>query len=147
MVNIEVTRSLNAPIEDVFAMLTDHANYKQFRGIIDSELVREGRAEKNGLGAQRRIKAKGVEFYENVVGFERPVLFEYLIVKMSPPILKHLVGRVELSENNGKTDVRWVSESKVRIPLVGGFLGKRLAAEGHKAFDSILRSIEQKCAA
>lgn len=147
MVNIEVIRTLNAPIEEVFSMLTDHANYKQFRGIIDSELVRKGSSEKNGLGAQRRIKAKGVEFYEDVVGFERPVFFEYLIVKMNPPILKHLVGRVELSDNNGKTDVRWVSESKVRIPLIGGFLGKRLAADGHKAFDGILRSIEKKCAA
>lgn len=146
MVNIEVIRTLDAPIGDVFAMLTDHANYKQFRGIIDSELTREGRSEMNGLGAQRRIQAKGVTFFEDVVGFERPTLFEYRIVKMTPPILKHLLGRVELTDNNGKTDVRWVSESKVRIPLLGGFLGKRMAAGGHKAFDSILRTIEKKCA-
>lgn len=147
MVNIEVMRTLNAPIEKVFEMLTDHANYKQFRGIDDSELIREGNSETNGLGAQRRIKAGPVTFFEDVVAFERPTLFEYRIVKMTPPLLEHLLGRVELTDNNGKTDVRWVSDSNVRLPLIGGFIGKRLAADGHKGFDSILRSIEKKCAA
>jgi uncharacterized protein YndB with AHSA1/START domain len=89
-VNIEVTRTLNAPIEKVFEMLTDHANYKQFRGIDDSELIREGNSETNGLGAQRRIKAGPVTFFEDVVAFERPTLFEYRIVKMTPPLLEHL---------------------------------------------------------
>lgn len=147
MVNIEVTRTLNAPIEKVFEMLTDHANYQQFRGIDESELIREGDTEKNGLGAQRRIKAGPVTFFEDVVAFEPPTLFEYRIVKMSPPLLQHLLGRVELTENEGKTDVRWVSDSKVRIPLLGGLVGKRLAADGHKGFDSILKTIERKLAA
>lgn len=147
MVDIEVTRTLNAPIEAVFAMLTDHANYKQFRGVDDSALIREGNTEKNGLGAQRRIKAGPITFYEDVVAFERPTLFEYRIVKMTPPLLKHELGRVELSANNGKTDVRWVSVSKVRIPLISQFLGRRLAANGHQGFDSILRAIEKKLAA
>lgn len=147
MVDIEVTRTLNAPIGDVFEMLTDHGNYKQFRGIDDSELLREGDSEKNGLGAQRRIKAGPVTFFEDVTAFERPTLFEYRIVKMNPPLLKHELGRVELSDNNGKTDVRWVSVSKMRLPLIGKFLAPRLAKDGHKGFDSILRTIEKKLAA
>lgn len=147
MVSIDVQRTLNAPIDEVFAMLTDHENYKQFRGIDDSALVREGKTEKNGLGAQRRIKAGPVTFFEDVVAFDRPTLFEYRIVKMTPPLLQHELGRVELSDNNGKTDVRWISESSVRIPLLGRFIASRLSADGHKAFGGILRSIEKKLAA
>lgn len=146
MVKIEVQKILNAPIDQVFQMLTDHENYQQFRGIDESELLREGKTEKNGLGAQRRIKASGVTFFEDITEFERPGLFEYRIVKMRPPILKHLLGRVELTAQGDKTEVRWLSDSIVRIPLLGRLLDKRLSSDGHKAFSGILRTIETKLA-
>lgn len=146
MVKIDVQKTLNAPIDQVFDMLTDHANYQQFRGITASSLVREGQQEKNGLGAQRCIKAGGVTFYEDIVAFDRPHSFEYLIVKMRPPLLKHLLGRVELTAVGDQTEVRWLSDSVVRIPLLGRFLDARLTADGSKAFAGILRTIEEKLA-
>lgn len=146
MVKIDLQKTLNAPIDKVFELLTDHGNYQQFRGIDESELLREGKTEKNGLGAQRRIKAGPVTFFEDITEFERPTLFEYRIVKMRPPILNHLLGRVELTAQGDKTEVRWLSDSVVRIPLLGRLVDKRLSADGHKAFSGILRAIETKLA-
>lgn len=147
MVKIDVQKTLNAPIDQVFEMLTDHANYQQFRGINESSLTREGDQEKNGLGAQRCIKAGGATFYEDIVAFDRPQMFEYRIVKMRPPLLKHLLGRVELKAVGEQTEVRWLSDSVVRIPLLGRLLDKRLTADGSKAFAGILSTVEKKLSA
>lgn len=144
MVKIDVRKTLNVPIDQVFAMLTDHANYSQFRGIKASRLVREGNGDKNGLGAQRCIEAGGVTFYEDIVAYDPPHAFEYRIVKMRPPLLKHLLGRVELKAVGEQTEVRWLSDSVVRIPLLGRLLDKRLTLDGSKAFSGILSTIEKK---
>lgn len=147
MVKINVTRTIPAPIEKVFALITDHGNYKQFRGVNDSELLKEGDADKNGRGAKRRIQLTGVTFYEDITAYQPPYHYEYLIYKMTPPLLNHRVGRVTLKEAEGGTVVNWESESDVRIPIIGGIIGKRFAADGTKGFSSILKDIERKLTA
>ena len=55
MSSVHVTRSIPAPPEAVFDLLTDHADYDRFRGIGGSELLGEGDPPPNGVGALRRI--------------------------------------------------------------------------------------------
>lgn len=145
MYKVRVEYHIPAPIEKVFFELTDHANYKQFPGIKGSVLTKTGNENKNGSGAQRKISlANGVWLLEDITAYEENRFYEYLIGKSSVPIVKHRLGRVEFSENNGGTDILWMSNSEVPIPLIGGFLEKKLIAPFSGAFKRVLKTVEAK---
>ena len=76
MRSIHVTRSIPAPPEAVFDLLTDHANYDRFRGIDGSELLRDGDPSPNGVGALRRIRARPFRFDEEVTAYSPVIIAE-----------------------------------------------------------------------
>ena len=145
MAIVDVRKTLNAPIDAVFELLTDHANYDKFPGVQTSRLTREGTTERNGLGAQREIGIQGAMLWEDVVGFDRPNLFEYRIVKARPPAIKHIMGRVRLEAQGDQTAVQWTSEFQVRIPILSYFLEPKLQANFTHAFGKMLDEIEARC--
>jgi hypothetical protein len=83
---ITVTRVIPAPAEKVFDVLADHANYKSFPGVKESRLVREGKPDRNGLGAVRFIAAGPLTFEEEITAYDRPRRFDYRITKCSAPL-------------------------------------------------------------
>ena len=127
MRSVHVTRTIPAPAEDVFDLLTDHANYDRFRGIHGSELIREGDPAPNGVGALRRIKVRPLAFDEEITAYERPSRLDYLIVKLNVP-LQHDGGSITLAPDGDATRVDWRSSFSVPMPVVGGAAGARLAA-------------------
>src|SRR6185503_1533638 len=78
MKTITVTRTIPAPIDKVFDLLADHANYKTNFGVKDSKLIKEGKPDKNGLGAVRYIDAGPIQFEEEITAWERPKRYDYL---------------------------------------------------------------------
>jgi uncharacterized protein YndB with AHSA1/START domain len=148
MKTVTVTRTLNAPIEQVFDVIADHANYKQFPGIRDSKLVREGRTEKNGVGAVREIDAGKAWFQEEITAYERPRRLDYLIVKSRPP-LKHEGGSVRLEPDGpdgARCKVTWTTTVGVNLPLIGGLLDKVLMPQLERGLVGTLKSIEKRLA-
>jgi uncharacterized protein YndB with AHSA1/START domain len=133
-----VERTIDAPIDQVFDLVTDHANYSQFAGIQASELVREGTSERNGVGALRRITSRPIKFEEEVTAFERPTRMEYRIVKVNAPI-KHRGGSMVLEEVDGGTHIVWTSTSKIPVPGLGALAGPVIA----RGFNAVLDSLEQ----
>ena len=121
MQTITVTRTIPAPIEKVFDILADHANYKSFPGVKESRLVREGKPDRNGLGAVRFIAAGPLTFEEEITAYERPRRFDYLITKCSAP-LEHQGGSLRFESVNGATQVTWTSIMRVKVPVIGGLL-------------------------
>lgn len=146
MKTITVQRTIKAPIERVFDIISDHANYKSFPGIRDSKLVREGKTERNGVGALREIDAGKAWFIEEITAFERPRRLDYLIVKSRPP-LEHKGGSVRLETTAEGTAVTWTSTVGLKIPLIGGLLGTFLAPQLERGFAGILKHIERRLAA
>jgi hypothetical protein len=142
MATIRLEKAVAAPVEHVFELLADHANYKRFRGISKSELIREGAAEPNGLGALRRIAAGPIQFEEEITAFERPTRMDYLIRKVNLP-LQHRGGSITLTADGAATHVLWVSEFETPIPLMGGAIGAAGAALFKRAFASMLDQIER----
>jgi uncharacterized protein YndB with AHSA1/START domain len=145
MKTVTVTRTLNVPIEQVFDVIADHANYKQFPGIKDSKLVREGRTEKNGVGAVREIDAGKAWFQEEITAYERPRRLDYLIVKSRPP-LKHEGGSVRLEPDGAGCKVTWTTTVGVKLPLIGGLLDKLLIPQLERGLVATLKSIEKRLA-
>ena len=146
MRKVHVTHTIKAPIEKVFAVLTDHEGYKTFPGVTDARLIKEGRGDRNGLGAVRHIKAGFNWFEEEITRFEPPRRFDYLILRSRPP-LRHQGGSVQLTATPEGTRVDWTSSAEMRLPLIGalfdGFLGGQLG----KAFSHMLHAVDQRLGA
>jgi uncharacterized protein YndB with AHSA1/START domain len=146
MPTVRVERTIEAPIEDVFDLLTDHANYDRFPGITDSELVREGSPERNGLGALRRIAAGPIRFEEEITAFERPRRMDYLIREVNLP-LEHEGGTIVLEESDEGTRAAWTSTFRITITGVGAVFAAAGALVIRRSFARILRDTERRLAA
>jgi uncharacterized protein YndB with AHSA1/START domain len=143
MFSIHVERTINKPIEQVFAILSDHANYAQFKGIDESNLIKKGETDKNGLGAVREIIAGGANLHEEIVAFDPPFKLGYKIIKSSPLPYDHQLGEVVLKDVEGKTHVTWRSQGHITIFLLGSlYFDKQIQKGGGRAFGSILKYID-----
>lgn len=145
MQTIVVKRTIKAPIEKVFDLLSDHANYKDFPGVKDSELVKKGKPHKNGVGAVREIDAGTAWFREEITAYERPVRMDYLITKSRPP-MEHKGGSVRLEATAEGTEVTWSSTLRIRIPLIGGLVTRLVAPQLAKAFAGTLKNVDKRLA-
>ena len=146
MREIHVTHTIKAPIEKVFAMLADHEGYKSFPGVTGARLLKEGRGERNGLGAVRRIEAGFNWFEEEVTRFEPPQRFDYLILRSRPP-LRHQGGSVRLTATPEGTRVDWTSVAEIRLPLIGALFDGYLGGQLGKAFSHMLHTVDLRLAA
>ncbi|WP_394221312.1 SRPBCC family protein [Alteromonas gracilis] len=143
MFSIHVERTINKPIQDVFAIISDHANYSQFKAIEQSNLIKEGTHEKNGLGAVREIISGGANLHEEIVAYEPPYKLGYKVIKSKPVPYDHQLGEITLKEKDGKTHVTWRSEGHITIFLLGSlYFDKQIQSVGSRAFGSILKQIE-----
>ncbi len=118
---ITITQNFNAPIETVFAALTDHNNFGKvvsatIRRIKDSESDNV-----NGVGSIRRITPLPFShFEETVVTFEANKLMEYVVSKGSP--IKNHKGCMVFSEAGGKTQLHYTIDFEPKIPFLGTLL-------------------------
>jgi uncharacterized membrane protein len=117
---------IEAPIELVFERISDHEAMSDWPGIASCRLVREG-TPRNGLGAVRQVKARGLTILEEIVHYEPPLRYDYRITKGLP--VDHL-GSVRLSPTEGGVELSWEVRMTSRWPLVcevvGNLLGKGL---------------------
>ncbi|BCO20027.1 hypothetical protein KUC3_28840 [Alteromonas sp. KC3] len=143
MFSIHVVRTINKPIAEVFAILSDHANYAQFKGVDKSTLLIEGKHEKNGLGAVREIVAGGANLHEEIVAFDPPYKLGYKVIKSKPLPYDHELGEITLEERGDKTHVTWRSVGHISIFLLGSlYFDKQVQNVGSRAFGSILKHID-----
>ncbi len=146
MATVTTSRTINAPVEKIFDLLTDHANYKDFPGILDSKLETQGTPAPNGLGAVRYIKVKQGWFREKITAYDRPRAFSYLITETSLP-LKHEGGTLTFTPVAGGTEVTWVSTARMTVPLIGGLLDWLFGPMLEKGFAATLKDVDRRLAA
>lgn len=142
MRTIRVEKTIKAPIEQVFGLLTDHANYKQFRGIRDSELLREGDPAPNGVGALRRVDVGPLRFQEEITHYEPPVRMDYLIRNINAP-LEHEGGSIRLEPTAEGTRAVWTSTFEVSTRGVGGLLTSVAATPIRRGFTRVLTDTDR----
>lgn len=145
MQTVHVERTIKAPIEKVFDLISDHANYKDFPGVKDSELIKKGKPHKNGVGAVREIDTGTAWFQEEITAYERPVRLDYQIVKARPAI-EHKGGSVRLEATAEGTKVTWTTTLRIKIPVVGGLITRVAAPQLGKAIGGMLKDIDRRLA-
>lgn len=138
-----VRHTIRAPIAQVFERISDHARYRDFPGIRNSRLVREGRTEKNGVGAIREIEAGRARFVEEITAFERPRRMDYLILDARPAI-EHAGGSMHLDETPAGTTVTWTSTYRLKVPLIGDLMTRIAAPRVERMFLAILKDIGEQ---
>jgi uncharacterized protein YndB with AHSA1/START domain len=120
MASFTYVRQVAAPPEIVFDVLTDHRRYTEITSLRRAELEREGEPAPNGVGAIRVLAAvPGPPMREEVLAYEPPSRFSYTILSGLP--LRDHVGTVELSPNEGGTEVVYAIRTTPTVPA-GGFL-------------------------
>ena len=120
-----VAKKLNiqAPIELVFERLVDHEAMSEWPGIASCRLVRKG-TPRNGLGAIREVKTRGLTLLEEVVHYEPSLRYDYRITKGLP--VDHL-GSVRLLPAESGVELSWEVRMTSRWPLVCEVVGRLLA--------------------
>jgi uncharacterized protein YndB with AHSA1/START domain len=141
MYRVRVERLINKPIEQVFEQLVDHANYTQFPGVVLAKLLEPGKTEPNGEGALRFIDAGSMQLTERIVAFERPNFMAYHIESSKPFFIDLEKGQVTLSPEGEATRVVWISEGRIKMPLIGAIMDKMFEKQFARAFGSILKHI------
>ncbi|WP_406340606.1 SRPBCC family protein [Streptomyces sp. NBC_00648] len=126
METMTVERVIDAPIDEVFTWLTTTTNYTASPLVLRCRLARHGKGAPYGVGAVRSHLWLIGWFRERITRYDPPYATEYVVERSLPPS-RHELGRVELSEVDGGTLVRWTTRAEIPVPLVGAFLTRHLA--------------------
>jgi uncharacterized protein YndB with AHSA1/START domain len=115
MATFTLTRTIAAPIDTVFDVLSDHRGYAKITPLRSSTLEREGDADPNGVGAIRVLSLAGPPIREEVTAFERPTLLAYKALS-GVPARSH-TGTVRLAADGNRTRIEWDVDSTPKLPL------------------------------
>ena len=137
--HIEIRQTFNAPVEVIFQVLTDHESFGKLIQTNIKRVVDSRDENKNGVGSVRRISSFPVPaFEETVVTYEPNRLMEYVVSKGSP--IKNHKGRMEFSEEQGKTTLFYTIDFEPKLPFI--LLGSLLK----QAIDKPIRKSIEKLA-
>ena len=114
MANFTFRALINAPIETVFDVLTDHRKYSEFTPLRSSTLEQEGEPAPNGVGAIRVLRLAGPPIREQVTEYVRPTRFVYKLLSGAP--VRNHVGTVDLVQEAGGTRINYHVESFPSVP-------------------------------
>ncbi len=145
MYKVLVSKTINAPIEQVFEILADHEGYVSFPGVRKAELIQEGSSPRNGVGAVRRLGLGPISIDEEITEFQAPSLLGYRIVKAPLPV-DHEFAQVRLQSHGDKTRVEWESVIHNRWPLVGGLLELAVGKQLEMIFKTMLGLMNKRLA-
>jgi catechol 2,3-dioxygenase-like lactoylglutathione lyase family enzyme/uncharacterized protein YndB with AHSA1/START domain len=105
---------INAPAEEVWRQLTDHAGLGNW-SIFSGRVLRPGQPDPNGTGCIRELTAPGVRITEEVTRWEEGSHYSYQL-RTGAPFRKHQ-GDVFVAAAGGGTRVRWAIRFDSWIPF------------------------------
>jgi uncharacterized protein YndB with AHSA1/START domain len=120
MASFTIKKSIAAPPETVFAVLTDHRAYPDYTPIRKAELEKEGVPAPNGVGAVRKLHSVGPPLREEVVEYEPSTKFVYRLLSGAP--LKDHVGTVTLAPDGAGTLMVYTVDTTPTLPVGGGLV-------------------------
>lgn len=117
MATLDFSRTVAAPPEVVFEVLTDHRGMADFSHFRRVELEREGEPPPDGLGAIRALHLVGPPVREEVTVYEPPRRFAYRLLSGMPA--RDHEGTIELSPAGEGTRMSYVIETTPALPGIG----------------------------
>lgn len=116
--HVTANATVNAPIDTVWATLTDHVGMEGWGPGVKVSLGKPGAPDPNGLGCVRRISTPGPgpDIVEEVTTFEAPRLFGYKALSGTP--FPGYTGEVRLTPVGTSTRIEYTIGSTASFPLV-----------------------------
>lgn len=145
MATFRLVRRVAAPPETVFEVLTDHRGYAEITPLRSAELEREGDPAPNGVGAIRVLRSVGPPLREEVLAYEPAHRFSYALLS-GAPVREH-VGTVELTSQNGDTEVVYAVRTMPTIPVLGSAVVAVVRGAIGRLLDSVVAESERRAAA
>ncbi|WP_354700728.1 hypothetical protein DSM112329_01014 [Paraconexibacter sp. AEG42_29] len=140
-----ITKQINAPIQTVFDVLTDHEGATAFTpGPVKFTLEKEGTSDRNGVGAVRKISGAGPALREEIYRYDPATHFSYGIISGAP--VKNHRGDVVLEERAGGTYMTYRVTFDAALPLRYPLLGVMRGVVGQLA-SGVKKTAEAKAAA
>jgi hypothetical protein len=137
----DVFRHAAAPRPLVWALLADHGAYSNWAGIPSSELEVEGTADRDGVGAIRRLGGGPLVVREQVVAFDPPSAMAYVILS-GVPVQGYRADVELIATADGGTDIRWRGAFERAPRGLGGVVGIGLRRAVVQLADRLVRRSE-----
>lgn len=144
MAQLEFSRTIAAPPETVFEVLTDHRGYAKIMPIRKVELEREGEPAPDGVGAIRALHTVGPPIREEIITYEEPRRLAYRMLSGAP--LKDHVGTVEVVPEGTGTRLQWRLDTTPTVPVGGGAMIKVVEAVIDRMVKGIAGESERRAA-
>ncbi|RJQ80729.1 SRPBCC family protein [Pseudonocardiaceae bacterium YIM PH 21723] len=114
MIRISLSRRATAPLETVWAVLSDHRGMSKWTPLRSSTLEVEGNPAPNGVGAIRVLKAPMSKIRERVEEFEAPNRLVYTLLSGAP--VKDYRAETTLEADGDQTIIRFSITCRPTIP-------------------------------
>ena len=143
MHSIQVKKEFNAPIDQVFDLLSKHSTYNIAFAPIQVERIKDSADPErpDGVGSVRRMGFGPVKpLREQITLLELNERIEYQIIKN--PLVKHHLGIIEFEEKDaGTTLVTYTIELQARAPFVSKLILAQLKSAIKLGFSKLAKTV------
>lgn len=114
------TTRIEAPIDVVWSVMTDHVRWARWGTSKKVTMAREGTPAPNGLGAIRRFHAGPMKVLEEVTHWDAPVHMRYRL--NTHQLTKAYDSDMRLRADGDTTVLEWSSTFEPRLPGTSGLV-------------------------
>ena len=143
MNSIQVKKEFNAPIDQVFDLLSKHVTYNVAFAPIQVERIKDSTDPErpDGVGSVRRMGFGPVKpLREQITLLEPNQRIEYQIVKN--PLVKHHLGIIEFeAKDDDKTLVTYTIELQARAPFISKLILAQLKSAIKLGFSKLAKTV------
>jgi len=138
--NLTVEVSIDAASAPVWGALSNHEAMGSWWPQKHVSLVKEGAAERNGVGALRRMRGLGAVLEEEVVAWHNEAGYDYRLRKGAP--VKDHFGSIRILPAGNATLVQWRIEFRPLLPGAGAIIQWLLRKLISYALNELKRQLE-----
>jgi uncharacterized protein YndB with AHSA1/START domain len=122
----ELVSEIAAPVERVWAVISDHAGWQAWSGAQEVVVRQQGDPPPGGLGTIRVLRRGGFAIEEEVVGFEPPLWLAYRVTAGIP--VRDCGVEIRLAPSGAATHVTWRVRFRPLVPGTGWLLSRVIRA-------------------
>ena len=143
MNSIQVKKEFNAPIDQVFDLLSKHSTYNIAFAPIQVERIKDSADPErpDGVGSVRRMGFGPVKpLQEQITLLKLNERIEYQIIKN--PLVKHHLGIIEFEQKDAdKTLVTYTIELQARAPFISKLILAQLKSAIKLGFSKLAKTV------
>ncbi|ENW96391.1 SRPBCC family protein [Acinetobacter sp. NIPH 298] len=123
MQQINITQEFNAPVEKVFATLSEHENLNKIFAPAKVTRLSDGKDARNGVGSARKLSIPLTpSFVETNLVYVENERIEYAITSGIAPIKDHRGVMIFTDLGNNRSRLDYTIMFKGRVPYIGAII-------------------------